>query len=334
MKKYSSELRQDLLSGEWILVSPGRFRKVEEMLKKTKKRVQTPKTRCPFEHPLDTVNEHILLQYPEDQKKKWNLLVLQNGFPAVRHNDKKVSVQKSGPYGVIEGAGHHDLLITRDHHKNFPMLSREGAFQVFQAFRDRYLQIMNDKNVAYISLFQNWGPKAGASVYHPHYQIIGIPVIPTTIARSLQGSGQYMRKHHRCAHCDQIAWEMKEGKRIILENEYALAFTPYFSKNPFEIIVIPKKHRSFFENTLDDELQGITDLLQGVLKLLAKKLHDPDYNFFIHTAPVVQKEKYKHYHWHIEIYPKLSIRAGFEVSTGVEINVADPDLVAKTLQKK
>jgi len=334
MKKYFSELRQDLVSGDWILVSPGRFRKVEEMLKKSKKRIQTPKTRCPFERPLETVSEKILLQYPENQKKKWSLLVLENGFPAVRHSDKKVHAHKEGPYAALEGAGHHDLLITRDHHKDFSALSKERTFEVFQAFRDRYLQLMTDRNVAYVSMFHNWGPKAGASVYHPHYQMIGIPVIPTSVSRSFEGSKIYKKKHGRCAHCDQIKWEKSEKKRMVGENEYAIAFTPYFSRNPFEIIVIPKAHRPFFENTLDAELQGVADLLRDVLKLLGKKLHDPDYNFFIHTSPIFEKKKFTHYHWHIEVYPKLSIRAGFEISTGIEINVADPDLVAKTLRKK
>lgn len=130
-----------------------------------------------------------------------------------------------------------------------------------------------------------------------------------------------------------IDWEKKQKKRIVYENAGAIAFTPFVSKNTYEIRVFPKTHLPFFENTLDEEIDYAVDALQSVLKKVEKNLNDPDYNFFIHTAPIKNKEKYKMYHWHIEVVPKLSINAGFELGTGMEINEVDPDQAAALLRK-
>lgn len=130
-----------------------------------------------------------------------------------------------------------------------------------------------------------------------------------------------------------MGWELKNKKRIIYENEGAVVFAPFVSKEPFEMRILPKKHLPYFENTLDIDLDCIVDALRFALKRLETKLHRPDYNFFIHTAPLKNKEKYKHYHWHIEIIPKFNISAGFELGTGIEINPVDPDEAAKVLRK-
>jgi UDPglucose--hexose-1-phosphate uridylyltransferase len=129
-----------------------------------------------------------------------------------------------------------------------------------------------------------------------------------------------------------IDYEKKEKKRIIYENKEAIVFTPFISREPFELRVFPKKHFSYFEDTPEKTLRGIIEVLQKSLLILENKLHDPDYNFFIHTAPVKNKEKYPFYHWHIEIQPKISISAGFELCTGIEITIVDPDDAAKILK--
>lgn len=128
-------------------------------------------------------------------------------------------------------------------------------------------------------------------------------------------------------------WERKQKTRIIYENEGAVAFAPFVSRGPFELRVFPKKHLPFFENTYDHDMAFVVEALQKSLRNIKKDLGDPDYNFFIHTAPMQDKGKYTHYHWHIEIFPKLAIKAGFELGTGVDINIVDPDLAAKTLKK-
>jgi len=203
---------------------------------------------------------------------------------------------------------------------------------LFTAFKDRYLMIGKDNCIVYTSIYHNWGPKAGASIYHPHYQIISLPIIPPDVGRSLKGSDSYFSVNKKCVHCVMIEWEKKKKERVIYENAGAIAFTPFVSREPFEVRIFPKKHLPFFEETEKDNMEAVVDVLQKVLKKIETKLKDPDYNFFIHTAPHIDKQKYGHYHWHIEIVPKISISAGFELGTGIEITVVDPNEAAKMLK--
>ena len=330
----NSQLRQDLVSGDWIVIAPGRAKRPvfrgKRKEERGKKRMVAPKSSCPFEDLQKTGHGEPILSYGDG---KWDLQILENKYPAFTHRNICAAIGKIGPYSVTETVGHHDILITRDHNKNFPKLPKAQARQVLEAFRDRYLMLLNDKCLAYVFILHNWGPKAGASVYHPHYQIISTPIVPPDVTHSLRGSERYFKKNKKCVHCVMIDFEKKNRKRIIYENAGAIAFAPFVSKNPFEIRIFPKKHLPYFENTLDLDIDSVVDTLQFSLRKLEKNLKDPDYNFFIHTAPIKDKAKYKMYHWHIEISPKININAGFELGTGVEINDLDPDEAAKLLRK-
>ncbi|MEK7496180.1 MAG: HIT domain-containing protein [Patescibacteria group bacterium] len=331
----NSELRQDIVSGDWIVIAPKRAKRPEQFIKK-EKRIKAPIKGCPFENPQKSGHSQPILIYQRpttnNQQQNWSVQVIPNKYPVFVHKDICPAVSKNGPYSVIEGIGHHDLVITRDHHKNFPLLDKKTAVLVFKAFQKRYRMLAKDSCGAYVSIFHNWGPKAGASIYHPHYQIISIPVIPPDLEHSLDGSADYFRKSKKCVHCVMIEWEKKIKKRIVYENKSAVVFAPFVSREPFELRVFPKKHLPYFEDTKKEDLELVVEALQKALIIIKNKLNDPDYNFFIHTAPILNKKNYKHYHWHIEIQPKISISAGFELGTGIEITVVDPDEAAKILR--
>ena len=326
-----SELRQDLVSGDWVLIAPGRRRRPGQFREK-KKREKQPKKGCVFENPKKAGGGLVILSYPDT--KAWRLQIVPNKYPAVTQSGVWVMhMDKVGPFSTLPGFGYHELLITRDHDKNFAALTPKSALLVFQAFRERYRKLSEDKNLSYISIFHNWGPKAGASVYHPHYQILGIPVVPPDVGHSLRGSFNYNKRHKKCVHCIQIDWEKKQKKRIIFEDRYAISFSPFVSKEPFEMRIFPKTHRPFFEEMRDGELTHVVSALQKSLQKLEKGLNGPDYNFFIHTAPVHNKRSYNHYHWHIEVVPRTNISAGFELGTDIEINPLSPDEAAKFLKQ-
>ncbi len=325
----NSELRQDLVSGDWIVIAPKRAKKPAQLIRK-EKRTRVSLKNCPFENPQKSGNGEPIIIYRNSND--WLLQIVQNKYPAFTPKSHKIKILKDGPYSVVDGVGYHDLVITRDHNKNFPALNKKEANLVFRSFIERYKIVAEDPCSAYVSIFHNWGPKAGASVYHPHYQIIVIPVIPSDVNHSLNGSLNYFKKNKKCVHCVMIEYEKKIRKRIIYENKEAIVFTPFVSREPFELRVFPKRHLSYFEDTPNNTMKMIVDALQVALKRIEKKLHDPDYNFFIHTAPILSKKKYNHYHWHIEIQPKISISAGFELGTGIEITVVDPDEAAKILK--
>jgi UDPglucose--hexose-1-phosphate uridylyltransferase len=271
--------------------------------------------------------------YPRDAKQdKWQLQIINNKFPAFTHEGVCAVSRAHGPYPVRDAVGYHHVVITRDHDKTFAKLSSDEAFLVFKAFREDYARLAEDACIDYVSIFHNWGPKAGASIYHPHYQIMAIPMIPPGVGRSLQGARRYHKKHKECVHCMIIRWEKKEKVRVIYENRHAIAFTPFLSRESFEVGVFPKRHQPYFEDTSDAVLRGVADALRAVLRSLGTKLKDPDLNFYIHAAPANERSSYDYYHWHIGVLPKMSIFAGFELGTGIEVAVVDPDDAAKLLR--
>lgn len=343
-----SEFRKDPVSNEWILIAPGRLRYLTKKFKgfylgRRVSRILTPKSKCPFETPFKNISERIILGYSRyydgnprlfpKSDSRWEMLVLKNRYPIVNSYGKHGVLRKrSGVYEVLSGVGYADVLLTRGHEENFPRLDEWGAYAVFRSFRDRYLMLAREKNVKYALAFHNWGSGAGASIYHPHYQIIGMPIIPPDIARTLEGSKSYFKKYKRCVHCEIIKEEKKFKRRVVFENKEAIVFAPFASKSPFEIRVFPKTHFSNFELTPEHALRDASLALHKALALIEKNLDDPDYNFFIHSAPLRDGKKYSHYHWHIEIYPKMGTRAGFEFGTGIDVNSFEPAFVAKVLR--
>jgi UDPglucose--hexose-1-phosphate uridylyltransferase len=332
----NSQLRFHDTTGEWVVISPKRVKRPNDFGIPKIKRIPSPKSKCPFENPQKSGNESPYFWFPEKKPlDKWEIQVLPNKYPALVHQNKSCALAyKKGIYTVMPGVGHHDLLITRDHYKNYHQLSDKQAFDVFLALVKRYQQLANDKCVQYISIFQNFGPSAGASIFHPHYQILALPVIPNTINRSLNYSQNYWKNYKRCAHCDIIKQELKEKERIVYQKNGVVAFVPFASKEPYQVNIFPAKHFSYFEDSPKEVLKQMALGLKKVLISAAKKLSDPDYNFYIHTAPLFNKKKFTHYHWHIEVVPRSNISAGFELSTGVEINPVFPEEAARLLRIK
>ena len=326
-----SELRQDLVSGDWIIMAPERAKRPHELLPKKKARISSPKSECPLEDLQESGNWPLIRSFPN--AKRWKVAIIPNKYPALRHAEECAQIRTRGPYQFDDGIGQHDLVITRDHRKNLAHLTLSEGVQVFELLQKHYRSLAADSCLLYVSTFFNWGASAGASLYHPHFQILSLPIIPPDIGHSLGGSRDYFKKHGTCVHCDMLAYEAKSKKRIIEQNTFAVAAAPYVSREPFEVRLYPKAPRPYFEKMPLAELRGVVAVLQSSLRRIEKYLRDPDLNFFIHTSPVKNENLYGHYHWHIEILPKgFSIPAGFEFGTGVDINVVDPDQAAAILR--
>ncbi len=338
----SSELRRDLVTGDWIAVATARAKRPHAFILKDGSVKAEPKSLCPFENPQKSGNAEPLLLYRGlssvrqlrhgKQKDGWELQVIPNKFPAFTPVGQCPIPYKVGPYEVIDGRGFHEIIITRDHKKHLALFSRHEAENVIRAYQERYAALKNDSCVTYISIFHNHGKEAGASLVHPHSQLIAIPIVPTNVWRSISHSATYFRENKSCVHCEMIKWELKDKERIVFENEAFVAFCPFVSRTAFEIRIFPKKHVSHFDHFSSDHHGALADALRYSLKTLHKTLRNPPYNFFIHTAPVDHQE-YPHYHWHIEILPKTSIWAGFELGTGIEISTIKPENAAEFLRR-
>ncbi len=332
---HQPELRQDLNSGDWVLFSFKRGSRPYQFTFGEKVR-RVPKSKCIFETPEKASEEGVIASYPD--LKKWRVQVVSNKYPVVLNKNEKATIRKNGPYSYMEGYGHHELIITKDHDVNFTKLSIVDANMLFNAFRERYREIAKDKNAAYISVFQNWGPKTGASVYHPHYQILSTPILPPSSERSLSNARKFHRKNKKCVYCDQIKIA-EENRRILHEDELSVAFAPYAPKEPFEFRISPKVHSPYFEDSGEYEINSVVKSLQAALLKLEKKVKHANYNLYIHTSPVKNKQLYGFYHWHVqviprEIIPHLGVTGGFELTTGIEVNPVFPEDAVKILNSK
>lgn len=329
-----SEIRQDLVSGSWVIIAPERAKRPTTFLEKKKKRVPSPKKICPFENLEKNTSGAWPPILSSPDMKRWKAVIIPNKYPALPHREICAEAVAEGPYTTLTAVGSHDLLITRDHTKNFADLDPVEGLRVFELFAARYRMLAKDPCLKYTSVFFNWGSSAGASVFHPHYQILTLPMLPPHIQNSLEASRAYFTRTKHCAHCATIAFEHTFKKRIIAENEGAIAISSFAAREPFEIRIYPKRHVAFFEDTPRATLLSVAHVLRASMKMIRNRLHDPDLNFFIHTAPLKDRKQYHHYHWHIELYPRTSIGAGFEEGTEVRINTVDPDFVAKLLRGK
>lgn len=324
-----SELRQDLVSGDWVLIAPGRAARPRFLDKKKQARKPSPKSTCPFEDLKKSGNWPPIFVTPGE--KDWQMVVLPNKYPAVERGPVCSVPFRQGIYHARTAVGTHRLLVTRDHNRPFAELNAAEAIKVFQIFQMLHAEAAKDRCAAYVLSFYNYGPDAGASIWHPHYQILSLPIIPPHNLRSLRGSNEYFKKFGRCVRCDIIQVERRKKTRVVVENEHAIAIVPYASKRPFEVSVLPKKHWPLLRETPPAALRGVALALHSAIQKMKKTLKDPDLNFFVHDTPLDHKD-YRHHHWHIELIPKTSLEAGFEFSTHIDINVVDPDDAAAILR--
>ncbi|MBI1754718.1 DUF4921 family protein [Candidatus Azambacteria bacterium] len=279
---------------------------------------------CPFENFSGS-------DAPQPVLQSGSVSVIPNKFPAFAKGVCRV-FSKEGPYTFADGVGIHEVFVLKDHARYIPELSLEEMSDLIRAYRDRYKTVSREECIAYVLIFHNHGREAGASIAHPHSQLVAMPVIPPDVARSVEGSKRYFREHGKCVHCEMVQYELVSKKRLVDENEKFVAFTPFASKIAFETRIFPKVHQSVFEMLEDGDVTLLAEILQRSVARLKKGLNDPAYNFFIHTAPVGDVSRYDHYHWHIEILPKTSVWAGVEIGTGIEISAIMPEEAAEFLR--
>jgi UDPglucose--hexose-1-phosphate uridylyltransferase len=332
-EKNISELRRDLVSGTWVAFATGReYRpKSHEDSPRVSDNYDDPKD-CPFcKENIDKGQEKCSLVY-YDKNNEWSIKVFPNKFPILSPGEGILNKRDEGPFEVMNGMGYHEVLVAADHRKNFPDLDILKIAEVFTAYQERYLALMNKRSIKYISIFKNYGKSAGASIVHPHSQIVAMPVIDPDVARSLDGSAKYYRSHKECVHCVMLDWEKEKGERIVFENEDFIVLCPFVSRVSFETRIYPKKHLSYFERITLEQKLSLSKAVKVALGKIKKNLDDPDYNMFLHTAPC-DGQPYDHYHWHLEIFPKTSIWAGLELSTGIEVCSIMPEKASEILRK-
>ena len=163
---------------------------------------------------------------------------------------------------------------------------------------------------------------------HPHSQIFAIPIIPPDVKRSLEGSRKYFHENKKCVHCAILKDELKEKERVIYQNKLFVVLAPYASRVAYEVRIFPKLHESRFEAIDQAQRNDLADALKIILSKIFKKLKNPDYNMFIHTAPPKERHA-EHYHWHLEILPRIATWGGLELGAGIDVVKISPEETAK-----
>ncbi|HDZ54406.1 MAG TPA: DUF4931 domain-containing protein [Candidatus Nealsonbacteria bacterium] len=349
--RFPSELRLDLVSRDWVVIATGRARRLETFKQERRKKETIPKSRCPFcqihtqEIPT-VIFSNSRKVFPPNEKLEnlaplgirkfltgWTTISIPNKYPAFIPSPEFDEKIEGNIYQTMNAVGFHEVVITRDHEKQLAQFSISQVKETIDVYQQRYLELMKEKFVSYVSIFHNHGIEAGATIVHPHSQIVTIPLIDVDLKRSLVNSKKYFKVHKKCIYCQMVQWEIKIKKRIIFENEDFLVICPFASKSAFEVIISPKKHHSYFERITEKEKQQLAEAFKIALNKLYKALNDPAYNFYLHTAPCDGKN-YDYYHWHWTILPKTSTWAGFEMGAKIEISTIEPERAAEYLRRQ
>ncbi len=330
-KPCESELRQDVITGDWVVIATGRARRPEDFSATERDKSDPGAESCLFEDPEKSGQDKDVLVYRRSDGD-WSLRVFPNKYPAFCR-DRDPSPTGEGPYFGMIGAGYHEVIVTRDHFRQMALMDALEIAEVFDSYQERYLDLMNKKSVNFISVFHNHGKEAGASIVHPHSQLMAIPVIAPYFKLELDGAELYHRSNRHCVYCVIAEYESEVKKRLVFENDEFIAFCPFASRAAFEVWVMPKNHESYFERISNENKLKLAEVFGKALNSIYKALNDPPYNFYIHTSPCDGRD-YPHYHWHIEILPHTSTWAGFELETGIEISTIQPEAAAEYLRKQ
>jgi UDPglucose--hexose-1-phosphate uridylyltransferase len=327
------ELRRDTIIGRWVIIAKERGQRPYDFV------IEKDKTKGGF-CPLCPGNEHTtppeVLAYGRPHYSPngpgWTLRVVPNKFPAlVIEGD--LNKRGEGIYDKMNGIGAHEVIIdTPRHDETIPNMSHEQLIQTFWAYRDRMLDLAQDSRFRYIIIFKNFGRAAGASLEHSHSQLIALPIVPHRIQEEIQSSLHYYEFKERCIFCDIIRQEKSQDIRIVCENQNFITICPFAPRSPFEMWLMPKEHQSSYVSMDDNQFHLLTDLFLETMQRLNRALPEVPYNYMLHTAPLLSPFL-QHYHWHIEIMPKVTTIAGFEWGTGFYINPTPPEESAQFLKE-
>ncbi|MSO86257.1 MAG: galactose-1-phosphate uridylyltransferase [Acidimicrobiia bacterium] len=319
-----SQLRLNPLTGRWVTVSTGRADRPGELISRQSPVESDPDRLCPFCPGNEEATPPALETY--GASGRWQVRVVPNLFPAFVGNNA-LRVQNLGPvWTQATASGVHEVLVfSPDHTGSWADLDDKQAGLAMAAIRDRMEDHARRSTVRYTQAIVNAGREAGASLEHPHGQLLGIPFVPGEIAEEEAG---FRRHEGSCLLCTTAEAEVQAGHRVVLADEQALVICPFWSGAPYEMLVIPRSHEVHLESTSPPDVVAVGRAIRDALLRLRRHVGDTAYNLVFHTAPHHHEGPF---HWHVHIVPRLTSLAGFEQGTGVMINIVAPELAAQHL---
>ncbi|HUK13864.1 MAG TPA: galactose-1-phosphate uridylyltransferase [Thermoanaerobaculaceae bacterium] len=339
-----SELRFDPIKRRWsIIATERRFRPHE--FKRPAPEAPGDIGACPFEYGAEgaTPQEIFAIGKPNrlPNSPDWQVRVVPNKFPALRV-EGELTREAVGIFDRVNGVGAHEVIVeTPDHHKAVADMTAEEIALVLRAWRERLVDLRRDIRIRYVLFFKNHGREAGASLFHPHSQLIATPIIPTAVVEELNVAREHWAHKERCIYCDLIQQERAFADRVAMETDQFVLLEPFAASFPFETWLLPKTHSHDFALCTDQALLGLARVVRDFLRRIRVLLDDPPYNFILHTAPSPHpRPGQPHYwttieydfHWHLEFIPRITRIAGFEWGSGYTINPTPPEESARFLR--
>lgn len=334
---FQPELRKNIVTREWVIIARGRGKRPSDLAGEPAEPAGLPShdEDCPFcpGNESKTPPEVFALRDGGGPNSGgWKVRVVPNKFAALR-SDSSDRVRQEGLHLARDGHGSHEVIIESPRHdQDLWEMDAEQIESVIEAYRQRYLAFESGDALRYVLLFRNHGPKAGTSLLHPHSQLIAAPIMPQELHVELQGAADYWEYMSKCVFCALAEEEPRLSDRMVLETEHFVVFTAFAARYPFETWILPKRHAIRFAAMSEDEAADLARVLKDVLGRLAVTLNRPSYNFAIHTAPAAE-HNVRAYHWHMEIFPRITTPGGFELGSDIYINVVAPEDAARYLRE-
>jgi len=338
------ELRFDPIRRRWSIIATERKFRPHEFVKPQAE--ETTPVGCPFEYGQEHATPPEIWALPREGRSPntpgWEVRVVPNKFPALRI-EGELTREAVGIFDRVNGIGAHEVIVeTPDHFREIADRTPEEVQRMFLAWRERLVDLRRDIRIRYVLLFKNKGRDAGASLAHPHSQLIATPIIPTVVVEELNVARNHWAHKERCIFCDLIQQEKAFGDRVALETEHFVLLEPFAASFPFETWILPKKHAHDFALASDSLLLELAKVLQDFLRRIRQLLADPPYNLILHTAPSPHPRPGQpqywttieyDYHWHIEFVPRITRIAGFEWGSGYSINPTPPEEAARFVRE-
>lgn len=325
------EIRYNVITREWVIIATERAKRPEDFAKANTRKAAPPPhdPKCVF----CTGNEQ--LTPPESfripQGNAWSVRVVPNKFSAL-NAAAELTRNIQGLKRTISGAGIHEVIIeTPEHDKTLALIGDREIENVFAAYRQRYSDVTSDPRVAHVTLFKNHGERAGCSLEHPHSQLVGTPIIPPQVRERMENALRFYDENGDCIFCAVMADELVDQARIVEQTSHFVAFIPYAALTPFHLWIFPLRHAANFLDTTDTELMDLAHLVRRILRKMYFGLANPDFNLSIRTPPR-EASGLKYYHWYLSLIPRVTRVAGFEIGSGMFINVALPEQSAEFLR--
>lgn len=335
-----STLRFDPTTGDWVIFAPSRARRPHEVSRGAPSpsgdAAPSPRS-CPF----CPGNEHLTPPeiyasrggQPQANARGWQVRVVPNMFPALRIEEDDHSLEESRPFFRFRGGcGAHEVIIESPRHEVF--LANQPIDQIELLLRTlqlRYVDLLRDSRFKAIVMFKNHGEAAGTSLKHPHCQLIATPVVPRQVRLKQSIAADYYDLMGRCLYSVLRDEELEAEKRVLASNRDYAAVLPFASHVPFEIWILPKAQQASFGGVEPARLATLAELLKTVLLKLFIGLDNPDFNLMIDTVPRGGEDE-EAFLWHIQILPRLTTPAGFELGSGMSINTVLPEEAAEYLR--